>query len=82
MFPYGYSEAPWFTRGAPGEAFVSDFLLPLFAVQGPGNFAGALAVFGAQPVIQQQTIPAAWNGLIAGQFVSQPLQDDSSGISQ
>lgn len=82
MFPYFYIDTPWFSRGAKGEAFASDLLLPLFSVQGPGNVAGSLRVFGAQPVIQNQAIPNAWNGLIAGQFVSQSLQDDSSGLSQ
>lgn len=80
MIPFDNVETRPFLPGASGAAFVSAFLLPIQTIQGPGNFAGSLQIFQA-PMIQAQAVPDAWNGIMSGQFVSQPLTDPN-GLSQ
>lgn len=80
--PFLFEDTRPFLPGAMGAAYVPLTLLPLFTVRGNGSRVNRqLSAFGT-PLTQLSAVPQAWNGIINGQFVVQPLVDENGNASQ
>ena len=75
MFPGSWKKTEYANPGAMNYAFVPNMTLPPHAVEAGANLtADQLRVFQPVQVIINHGVPAAGlGGLIAGQFVGQPL---------
>lgn len=79
--PFLFENTRPFLPGAMGEAYIPLTLLPLFNVRGNGSpVIRQLAAFGT-PQNQLPAVPQAWNGIINGQFVLQPLIDENGSAT-
>lgn len=72
---FGYRATRQFNAGVPSDAFVTFQLLPLNTVTGPGVMVARQLQIDTQQMVQAMGAPEAWNGIITGQFVTQPLVD-------
>lgn len=79
--PFGNIDTRPFLPGAPGAAFYTRQLLPIIEIQGAGIMTRAQFAIESQPLVQTQSVPQAWDGITAGQFVSQGLTDPSNSGS-
>jgi hypothetical protein len=79
MIPYSWKKTDYANPGAMNYAFVPNQTLPAFSVFGSGNpTVGQLAVKQPQQVMTVPAVPLdGYGGLVAGQYIGQPLMDNS-----
>lgn len=75
MLPYSWMKTEYANPGAENYAFVPNMTLPKHDFSGRGNpVIGVMRVMQSPQVIINHAVPmAGYGGLVAGQFISQPL---------
>lgn len=73
---FGFRKTEYANPGAMNYAYAPNTTLPALGVGGAGsNVLGSLRVFQPAQMMVQITVPTdGYGGLVAGQFVSQPLE--------
>jgi hypothetical protein len=77
LSPFGWKKTEYANPGAMNYAFVPNMTLPALGLVGSGSMClSSLNVLETAQMVSQITVPLnGYGGLVAGQFIGQPLSE-------